>query len=563
MPPVSSSPALKDSPPPRVPHDGDPEMDNSPSLGLNSRLRDLPTHRYSMDLNSPGQLFLDALEEDPLLPGTILKEDRKFVGFLSRRRFRKHLSRLYGQELFLRRPLKVLYKYVQVQPLVCECDLRVDKAARLALKRSPETLYEPIVVSYSKGSYGLLDMHQLLIAQSTMHKLAVRQVREQARAQIIQTEKMASIGTMMAGISHEIKNPVNFISGNTVYLKQYVEDLYDLIDAYQKECPERSPDLLEMEEEINLDFLRKDLSCLVNSIKVGSDKLKEIVTGLQHVSYAGNNEHREADLAGCLDSTLIVLNNRLKDGIVLIKNYGEMPLVPCNSGQLSQVFLNLISNAIDALLEERDRRREDRRKEMASVNAAAGSQVKKLSWQEQSKIITGEDDEWTPTIEITMSMRRGPDISLQGSRVAGEDRADDDSSGKDITLSADWWVSVIIADNVPGIPDNIHARIFDTFFTTKAIGKGTGLGLAISHDIVAKGHGGYLCLQSPRMDAADKTLDHANHGDSSADSTVNLADTHGNEDPERAGNTNIGMGDLPGTLFEVLLPLEAKDNQDN
>ncbi|MEM6501701.1 MAG: ATP-binding protein [Cyanobacteria bacterium P01_C01_bin.89] len=540
---ISPPSASKDLPPDRAPQGKNPEADESPVLELNSRLRDLPTHRYSMDLNSPGQLFLDALEEDPLLPGTILKEDKKFVGFLSRRRFRKHLSQLYGQELFLRRPLKVLCQYVQDQPLVCECGLRVDKAARLALNRSPETLYEPIVVSYGRGNYGLLDMHRLLVAQSEMHKLAVRQVREQARAQIIQTEKMASIGTMMAGISHEIKNPVNFISGNTVYLKQYVQDLYDLIDAYKGELPEDLPEIAELEEEIGLDFLRKDLSQLVDSIKVGSDKLKEIVAGLQHVSYAGNDHHRDANLASCLDSTLIVLNNRLKDGIVLVKNYGEMPLVPCNSGQLSQVFLNLIGNATDALVEERDRRRELRREEVASINAAAGTHTRKLSLQEQSRILMGEDDAWTPTIEITMSMRRGEDISLQGSRIAGEDRDADDSAGKDITLSADWWVSVIVADNGPGIPKSIQDRIFDTFFTTKAIGKGTGLGLAISHDIVAKGHGGYLRLQSPRIKTADNELDSVN--------------------PVVLAGKDAAENDLPGTLFEVLLPLGPKDNQEN
>ncbi|MEM9770607.1 MAG: ATP-binding protein [Cyanobacteria bacterium P01_D01_bin.73] len=453
------------------------------------------------------------------------------------------MSQLYGQELFLRRPLKVLFQYVQTQPLECDADMRIDKAAREALRRSPETLYEPIVISFGRGNYGLLDMHQLLIAQSKVHQVAVRQVRENARNQIIQTEKMASLGTMMAGISHEIKNPTNFISGNVVYLKQYVQDLFSLIDAYQEEIPERSPELLGLEEDIGLDFLRKDLSLIVDSMKVGSNKLKEIITGLQHVSYAGNSRYREADLVGCLDSTLIVLNNRLKGVISLVKNYSQMPLVPCNSGQLSQVFLNLISNAIDALEEERDRRRDERRKELESTKSASDiAPGQKLSLEEQSQILMGSEDDWVPTIEITMSMRKGSDISLRGSRVAGEDREDESGLGKDITLSSDWWVSVSIADNGPGIPVAIQDRIFETFFTTKAIGKGTGLGLAISHDIVAKGHGGYLRLQSPRL---------------------NVSAVGSSETVRQENHRGTASGQLPGTLFEVLLPLNPAIEDDD
>lgn len=488
------------------------------SLDLHSTLEALPIHHQTMDIRCLGDELFQVLEADPLLPGTILTDQGKFIGFLSRRRFLKHLSQLYGQELFLRRPLQVLFQYAQTQPLELEATMRIDKAARRALKRSPETLYEPVAVNFGEGEYGLLDMHQLLIAQSTIHKMAVRQVREQARSQIIQTEKMASLGVMMAGISHEIKNPTNFIAGNTTYLDQYVRDLFRLIDAYQEAMPTRPPALAALEEDIDLGFLRKDLSNLVDSMQVGAEKLKGIVAGLQHVSHVGSSSHQATDLAGCLDSTLIVLNNRLKEGITLVKNYGELPPVPCNSGQLSQVFLNLVSNAIDALLEERDRRRERR--------MAALPTQRKLSLEERSRLLMYDESGWEPTIEITTSVRRGQDISLRGSRVAGEDQDRDHVAGKDITLSEEYWVSVVIADNGPGIPPAIQDRIFETFFTTKAIGKGTGLGLAISHDIVAKGHQGYLLLQSPRL-----------------------------QDESVASETPSETR-LPGTLFEVLLPLE-------
>ena len=508
-----------------------------PDLDLNSSLKELPIHRKSLGLDCPGQVFFDALEADPLLPGTLLTDNGHFVGFLSRRRFLKHLSKLYGQELFLRRPLEVLFQYAQTNPLELKASMRIDKAARKALKRPSDMLYEPIVVRFGEDDYGLLEMHQLLIAQSKMHKMAVKRVRAQAREQIIQTEKMASLGTMMAGISHEIKNPTNFIAGNTTYLKQYIQDLFVLVDAYKQEVSERSPALHQLEEDIDLEFLRTDLSKLVDSMRVGADKLKEIVAGLQHVSYTGSRQHKASDLAGCLDSTVIVLNNRLKEGITVVRNYGKLPLVPCNPGQLSQVFLNLIGNSIDALIEERDRSRNAQLQELSPGD--------KLSLEKKSRILSGEESGWQPTVEITTSLRRGEDISLQGSRVAGEERDDEQGAGPEDGLLngllKGWWVSVVIADNGPGIPTNIQDRIFDTFFTTKAIGKGTGLGLAISHDIIAKGHQGYLRLESPRVApkriASERAVEEKPVGD----------------DPQ--------TGSLPGTLFEILLPLDEDEDE--
>mgnify|MGYP002654866265 CR=1 FL=1 len=187
-----------------------------------------------------GLTLSQSLETDPLLPGTILLDQGEFVGVLSRRRFLKHLSRQYGPELFLRRPLRVMYQYAQAQTLVFEANTKVVEASYAALARSADLLYEPVAVRQPDGHYSILDVQPLLMAQSKIHQLAMQQIREQSRAQIVQNEKMASLGQMVAGIAHEIKNPVNFIAGNVSYLAQYAEDLITLTEAYEAEDQELS-----------------------------------------------------------------------------------------------------------------------------------------------------------------------------------------------------------------------------------------------------------------------------------------------------------------------------------
>ncbi len=410
-------------------------------LHLDSTLADLTLFDFEIEVTCPGAELAKALSENPLLPGAILTDSGKFVGTISRRRFLEHLSRPYGLELFSRRPLKALHNFTKIESLTFPSYLPIGMAARQSLGRSPELLYEPIVVEMEPDVYRLLDVHQLLIAQSQIYELTTQMLQEQTRSHTIQTEKMASLGRMVAGIAHEIKNPVNCISGNMGFLGNYCQDLLELVAVYEEEV-ENHPDKIEqIIEKIDLEFLRQDLPKLVQSLVVSSERLTKIVGGMQNFSHLDETARKPADLHECLDSTLLILNNQIKYDIKLVKNYGDLPLVDCYSGQLSQVFMNLLGNAIDALLERK---------------------------QKEASHPKG-DKTWTPELAIATEL---------------------------VNCEEQSAVIIRIADNGTGIPPQIQQRIFDTFFTTKPVGKGTGLGLAISNEIVRDKHKGQLNLNS-------------------------------------------------------------------
>ncbi|MEG4277588.1 ATP-binding protein [Microcoleus sp. MON1_C1] len=174
---------------------------------------------------------------------------------------------------------------------------------------------------------------------------------KQTQAQLIQTEKMSSLGQMVAGIAHEINNPVNFIGGNIDYANQYIEDLAGLVTLYQEYYPNPPDAILERIEDIELEFLREDLPKTLSSMKMGADRIREIVVSMRNFSRSDDGKMRSADIHEGIDSTLVILNHRLKQGIQVIKQYGKLPALECYPAQLNQVFMNIISNAIDALEE--------------------------------------------------------------------------------------------------------------------------------------------------------------------------------------------------------------------
>jgi len=411
------------------------------NISLESTLLDLPLYNCQIELTQQAKEVAQAFEENSMLPGVILTDRGIFVGILSRRIFFEKVSRRYGLEMFFKRPIEVLYRFSKQEVLVLPGSKLIVEAAQESLYRSAALVYEPVVVEVAPQSYKLLDVHQLMVAQGRIHQLTNKLLKKQTEAKLIQTEKMASLGNIVAGVAHEIRNPLNCIWGNLTFLLSYFENLLQLMSAYEEEYSEPCPRIHAIKEEIEFDFLQEDLPVTLEGMKLGAMQLLKIVNGLHHFSHMDETKPVETDIHECLEITLLILKNRFKNSIELVKNYGELPPVRGYSGQLSQVFLNLLVNAIDALTEYAA----DREKHAQCL------------------------DNWQPQIEITTQVI-------------------ETANGK--------WAAILIADNGPGVPPENQQQIFDTFFTTKPAGKGSGMGLAICHQIVTEKHGGQLNLRS-------------------------------------------------------------------
>ena len=257
------------------------------------------------------------------------------------------------------------------------------------------------------------------------------------QVQLIQNEKMSSLGQMVAGVAHEINNPINFIYGNLEPAEEYIENLLSLIEMYQLYNPEPDAEIKAYREDIELEFLREDLIKILSSMKVGATRILEIVKSLRNFSRLDESEIKQVDIHEGIDSTLMILQNRLKARperpvIQVIKEYGNFPEVECYPGQLNQVFMNLLANAIDAIEE-----------------CYSQDSLEKVQ-------------DYSGKIRISTELHNSDEVKIK------------------------------IADNGKGMTEKVAARMFNPFFTTKPVGKGTGMGLAISYSIVVDKHVGKL-----------------------------------------------------------------------
>ncbi|MCL1464974.1 ATP-binding protein [Argonema galeatum] len=573
---------------------------SKPRRSLDSTLQELTFYSQSIECNSPAQEAAKLLKANSLLPGIIITDRGKFAGMISRRRFFEQMSRPFGWDLFSKRPVLALYRFVQAEILMFPSDTSIVAAARQSLQRSPDLLYEPIIVQDEQGISKMLDIHQLLLAQSEIHdsvaealrqaeakyrsifenavdgifqstpdgrylsvntslahlygydspqeliqsftdigrqlyvdpnrraqfiatieeyesvskfesqiyrkdgsiiwisenaravrdadgtlvhyegtaeditqcKLAEEALREsemrsrkqaaeleqtlhalqKTQTQLIQTEKMSSLGQLVAGVAHEINNPVTCIYSNLPHANQYIEDLLNLVKLYAKHYPEPHEEIEDKAEAIDLEFLREDLPKIMSAMHQGSERIREIILSLRNFSRMDEKQMKPVDIHQGIDSTLLILHHRIKGTagypeIQIIKEYGKVPPVNCYLGQVNQVFMNLLSNAIDAL-------------EMG----------------------TGKNNQFPiPTIWIS-------------------------------TEVVDDFVRIHIADNGPGMTEETHRNMFEPFFTTKPAGKGTGLGLSISCQIVEEKHGGKLECTSTPGQGTEFTIEIPIHG---------------------------------------------------
>ncbi|MBD2579097.1 ATP-binding protein [Oscillatoria sp. FACHB-1406] len=289
-----------------------------------------------------------------------------------------------------------------------------------------------------------IDLYQAKLYKDTCTAMAVAQARSQAlsdtitklqqtQIQLIQAEKLSGLGQLVAGVAHEINNPLGFISGNIQYAKMYVSDLIEVLELYQHHYPDPHPEIKDFSQSVELDYTLVDLPKLLDTMNLGVERIKEVVLSLRNFSRLDEVKPSLIDLHECIESTMTILRYRFKSDapsspINIVKEYTALPKIDCYPGQINQVLINLVGNAIDAL-------------EGVSEN---------------------------PTIVIrTKPMATDP-----------------------------GWVEIQIEDNGSGVSEELQQNLFKPFFTTKSVGKGTGLGLSISHQIIVERHGGNLIYRS-------------------------------------------------------------------
>ncbi|MEO1636223.1 MAG: ATP-binding protein, partial [Cyanobacteria bacterium J06631_9] len=265
---------------------------------------------------------------------------------------------------------------------------------------------------------------------------AALQELQQAQIHLVHSEKISSLGQLVSGVAHEINNPLGFVSGSIGHLKGYTADLVELLELYQSLYGEDHPDIGDKLADVDINFVKEDIFKLLSSMKIGTQRMIEIVRSLRNFSRLDHNGFQLANIHDGIDSTLMLLSYRMaqvgpqQSAVAVVKEYGNLPEINCDIGQLNQVFMNLFANAVDAF------------------------------------------DEMSNDTEVIK-----PSLTI-GTQQQGD------------------WIVINISDNGPGMPPEMLKDIFQPFFTTKPTNRGTGLGLSISHQVITEKHRGEISCYS-------------------------------------------------------------------
>jgi signal transduction histidine kinase len=411
-------------------------------LTPDSTVADLPFHDFRVGPDTPGHEVAAQLEEQADLPGVIVDLDDGAATLISRRTFFQHMSRGFSREIYLRRPIRVLLQALPHEILRLPADYPIREAARAALARPQELVYEPILVEAGAADLRLLDAYNLLLAQTQLLTLAngiIQQQKEaeeaanrslrEAQAALVQSEKLASLGQLAAGMAHEINNPVAFVNNNLAVLEREMQALLRLVGRYRagREAlvavdPALAAEVQQVEQDIDLGYIEQNVDRQLRSSADGLRRVTDIVRNLSEFARLNRAALEEIDLNVCLGSTIEMLRHELqRRDVTLETDFRDKVHVTAHPGKINQVFLNLLMNALQAC-------------------------------------------------------SRGGSIRVRTQAEPGGGRVD-------------------VEDTGCGIKPEHLPRVFEPFFTTKPVGQGTGLGLSISYGIVRE-HGGTIEVES-------------------------------------------------------------------
>ncbi len=426
-------------------------------LKLDSTLQELPLWEVEVEVDFFGSDLVKPFKDEPLLPGIVITKNRQYVGMISRRRFFEHMSRPFSLELFLNRPIATFLNIFRIEEEFVISEITsVMEATYLALQRSPEFVYEPIIVKTASEKYCLLDFHQLLLAYSQIHALTLfhlQQAQEQTKIpntdfrelqqidiKLFHQEKITALRQIVSSIANEINNPANFLAGKLIHASRYIQQLLQLINLYQQHYPEPTVEIQRVINQVELDNITTDLSKLTDSMKAGIDRIRQFIHALRNFS-TEESEKKSVDLHESIDSTLIILQSRLKSkthgqNITVIKEYAKLPLVECYPGQMNLVFMNILNYVIDAFPASNESWLIDEQKDNNNYSS--------------------------PTIRICTELLNSKTVVIR------------------------------IANNAVKIPERVGKGIFAPLLNPKSNGKLTELELSISHEIIVEKHGGQL-----------------------------------------------------------------------